>query len=1010
MALQRSAGRWKILKQVLGFLMRACTFFFVLLLSILSPLHSQDYAAVKPLWDELFKHWAAEDLPAAEAAATRLIEALEPVATDFSMGISANSALHNRASLRFSMGDYAGSEADLKRSVEQAGNIKPPDGLPAASIPQMMAMAHDRKRLSLRGLTNFYLASGDYERATEAFEQAQAILPLWKQQQKDSPTMGYQILAAEVSSFEGTFYRRTGDFAKATEAFLSRVEEIDAAWELVTKTFGGGDNEMANSMKMNYLRGRANVLMELAEVSSLLGKHEEAVGFCKQARESAADMLPLYEHWAANVQKTVPTMTDEAVAGTMNGVRTNTNYLLFERAAQVFRAAGEEKAALDLVKEGLNRRGEDFEQQRMLTLEYNVIRPEESFTLLGDLQAIVGEHDEAAVSYEKALELTASQYPEGHPAALRIMESQALLEAVKGNTEGAVAIAEKVRAGRMQNLENVLAFATESQRLAYRDSIDPWSLYASLELPGPLYETVIRTKGIVLDSILEDQGLAKNIDDPEVQKQILELQGKRRELMEALLGGASAGGDDSAALRTEVRELEAKISAGNGKVGKAREFLKTGVKDVADAIPQGATLIEFFRYNKYSKPGRSVPVYGAAVLESGGEPKMVKLDLAEKIEAGMELYGKAVRADVPDEEMEKFLKNLYASVWKSIEAVLPQKGGSLILAPDGALNFLSFATLLDDEGKFLAESYALSYVTSGRDFLRGDSPSKNNRMAIFANPDFQAPPEKGAKGQRGAAAAVSMRGVLGRIGLSPLPGTKAEEAALRKVIEGDWGWEFSSHVELEATEDIVNNLKSPGILHLATHGFYLPQTGKSDPLTRGQRYWAGSRSGGKKSTTPLEDTGDVVLDNPMYRSGIALTGAEATLQQWGAGNIPDTSNDGILTAGEMGQLDLENTWLVVLSACETGLGEARSGEGVLGMRRGLIQAGTQNLLLTLWPVADRETVLFMIDFYKQLDEGNVHPAAAAAGVQRAYLKAFREKQGLTAAVKLAGPFILSFQQ
>ncbi len=990
--------------------MKACTFFFVLLLSF-SPLHSQDYAAVKPLWDELFKHWAAEDLPAAEAAATKLIEAMEPVATDFSMGISANSALHNRASLRFSMGDYAGSEEDLKRSVEQAGNIKPPPGLPEASIPQMMAMAHDRKRLSLRGLTNFYLASGDYERATEAFEKSQAILPLWKQQAKDSPTMGYQILAAEVSSFEGTFYRRTGDYAKAMDAFLSRVEEIDGAWELVGKTFGDSSRDMTDQMKMNYLRGRANVLMELAEVSSLSGKQEEAVGFCKQARESAAEMLPLYEAWALNIKKTVPTMTDEAIAGTMNGVRTNTNYLIFERAAQVFRAAGEEKMALDLVKEGLKRRGEDFEQQRMLTLEYNVIRPEESFTLLGDLQSIVGEFDAASASYQKAMELTAAQYPEAHPAALKIMESQSLLEAVKGNQGGAVKIAEAVREGRLRNLENVLAFATESQRLAYRDSIDPWSLYASLELPGPLYETIVRTKGIVLDSILEDQALVKNADSPDAQKLLLELQAKRRQLMEALLGGASAGGDDSAALRAEVRKLEETISAGNGNLGKAREFLKTKVADVAAAIPKGATLVEFFRYNKFSHPGRSVPVYGAVVLESGGEPKLVKLDLAEAIESGLELYAKAVRADVPDEEMEKFLRNLYASIWKPLEAVLPKGDVPLVLAPDGALNFLSFATLLDDDGQFLAESYQLSYVTSGRDFLRGAKPSKENRMAIFANPNFQTPAaaDKGS-GQRGGAAPLAMRGVLGRIGLSPLPGTKAEEEALRKVIADDWGWEITSHVELEATEALVNGLKSPKILHLATHGFFLPQTGKSDPMKRGQRYWAGNRAGGRKSGAPLADTGDVVLDSPMHRSGVALTGAEATLQQWGAGNIPDTSNDGILTAGEMGQLDLEDTWLVVLSACETGLGEARSGEGVLGMRRGLIQAGTQNLLLTLWPVADRETVLFMIDFYQQLDQGKNHPATVAAAVQRAYLKKFREERGLTAAVKLAGPFILSFQQ
>lgn len=199
------------------------------------------------------------------------------------------------------------------------------------------------------------------------------------------------------------------------------------------------------------------------------------------------------------------------------------------------------------------------------------------------------------------------------------------------------------------------------------------------------------------------------------------------------------------------------------------------------------------------------------------------------------------------------------------------------------------------------------------------------------------------------------------------------------------------------------------MLHLATHGFYLPRTGRQDTLERSQRYWDRSADAVGQAAAAIDSFSDVVLDNPMHRSGIALAGAEATLKQWGAGTILDTSKDGILTAEEMSQLDLDGTWLVVLSACETGLGEARSGKGVLGMRRGLLQAGAENLLLTLWPVADRETALFMIDLYRNLDAGKRDPAEVVPRIQAAYLKEFRESKGITAAVKLAGPFIVSFQ-
>jgi CHAT domain-containing protein len=146
----------------------------------------------------------------------------------------------------------------------------------------------------------------------------------------------------------------------------------------------------------------------------------------------------------------------------------------------------------------------------------------------------------------------------------------------------------------------------------------------------------------------------------------------------------------------------------------------------------------------------------------------------------------------------------------------------------------------------------------------------------------------------------------------------------------------------------------------------------------------------------------------MHRSGIALAGAQVTLDAWKRGEIPPTQNDGILTAEEAGGLKLAGTWLVTLSACDTGAGEARSGEGVLGLRRGFIQAGAQNLLLTLWPIKDEETAKLMVDFYAAAEKSGNAPLALA-DIQRDALARIRKQQGLLAAVRLAGSFILSQQ-
>ena len=146
----------------------------------------------------------------------------------------------------------------------------------------------------------------------------------------------------------------------------------------------------------------------------------------------------------------------------------------------------------------------------------------------------------------------------------------------------------------------------------------------------------------------------------------------------------------------------------------------------------------------------------------------------------------------------------------------------------------------------------------------------------------------------------------------------------------------------------------------------------------------------------------------MHRSGVALAGAQNTLQAWGKGDVPPTDNDGIVTAEEVGGLKLEGTWLVTLSACETGSGEARAGEGVIGLRRGFVQAGARNLLMTLWPISDDTTVQMMMDFYSDALRSK-DAAQSLARTQRDWLVRLRKENGLLAAVRLAGPFIMSSQ-
>jgi hypothetical protein len=146
--------------------------------------------------------------------------------------------------------------------------------------------------------------------------------------------------------------------------------------------------------------------------------------------------------------------------------------------------------------------------------------------------------------------------------------------------------------------------------------------------------------------------------------------------------------------------------------------------------------------------------------------------------------------------------------------------------------------------------------------------------------------------------------------------------------------------------------------------------------------------------------------DPMRASGIALTGAQSTLRSWAERKAPDPETDGVLTAEEVAALDLAGTWLVTLSACESGVGEARSGEGVLGLRRSFMMAGAENLLMTLWPVSDQTTPEIMADFYREaLKTGNA--PGSLAKVQREWLVKLRKEKGLLAAVHDAGSFVMA---
>jgi tetratricopeptide (TPR) repeat protein len=297
----------------------------------------------------------------------------------------------------------------------------------------------------------------------------------------------------------------------------------------------------------------------------------------------------------------------------------------------------------------------------------------------------------------------------------------------------------------------------------------------------------------------------------------------------------------------------------------------------------------------------------------------------------------------------------------------------------------------------------VQYVANGRDLLRELKPSTAKDVVLFANPDFglvSTPMLAKADNRFSDPDSKSIRGSEKREiedwRFESLTGTQKERDELIKKFAG-WGWTLIDFTAKKATKEALLKIHSPYILHLATHGFFA----KEDPTTTQTE--PGALLNDRQSVTKSK-----FFKNPMHRSGLALAGAQTTIEAWKREEVPPVENDGILTAEDVSTLDLEGTWLVTLSACDTGSGEARAGEGVMGLRRGFIQAGAQHLLMTLWPISDELAVQIMSDFYEAAHHSGNAPEALAE-VQRHWLVKLRSEKGLAQAVNLAGPFIMSSQ-
>jgi tetratricopeptide (TPR) repeat protein len=595
----------------------------------------------------------------------------------------------------------------------------------------------------------------------------------------------------------------------------------------------------------------------------------------------------------------------------------------------------------------------------------------------------------------------------------------ALLEAARGRWREAARGLELSRRLFHRHIGTILPVLAEDEQLKYLNGRREVSLQIALALAlkAPRQGGVTRLEELSAEWLLNGKGLVQRVlaervlltrDGTEQRlaglvRQLTECRSQLARLTLALPrpGQEQVRLDQPAQLTEEEQKLSRQLGQAAGRDQRADGWAK--LKDVRQALPADAVLIDIARFDVWEfqpdgeKPCWHRPRYAAWVIPPAddGPVRLIDLGRADKIEAavaGVRLAIQRAPAALAkldegraEEQLQPPLQGLSALVLKPLLAPLKGKKRWFI-SPDAALWLVPWTMLPLPGGCYVVEKHDIRYVISGRDLLAAATPAKPTAPLVLADPVFDLSRKEAATqtrrllqslpGRRSGSLKVSA--ALGKMHWEPLPGTAAEARAIVPLLERWAGSKPRVFIGEQALEGVFKAVRSPKAVVLSTHGFFLDDQEGALPAGRGLKLVEAGPAPRSVKNAPR------TLENPLLRCGLVFAGAN-----YQGGEIQAGQEDGILTGLEIVGCDLRGTELVVLSACETGLGQVRNGEGVAGLRQAFQLAGAQSVMATLWQIPDKETTTLMTAFVENL----AAKKGKAEALRMAQLKIIKERRG-----------------
>lgn len=422
----------------------------------------------------------------------------------------------------------------------------------------------------------------------------------------------------------------------------------------------------------------------------------------------------------------------------------------------------------------------------------------------------------------------------------------------------------------------------------------------------------------------------------------------------------------------EIYKLEQEFINLFAKKSNALSHILYTYSDIHASLQEGQIAIEFL--DGYNAEGEKQ--YAALILHKDWDaPKMVVLCDDNELKSLVKLNPENKRWRNSNAGTKKLIQQYYEKgyqlIWSKLEPYI-NNGDEVYFSPSGLLHQINVEVLQDESGRLANEKYKLHRVSSTRELCINRAKTKLNSAVLYGGLQYDMDSAELLTQSREYSQTydyVATRGfevdsTFMRDGLRPLNGAEDEVNAISKNLN-EYGIKTIKYIQTAGTEESFKALsgKRTPIIHLATHGFFYT-----------------NEEAQKKSYFEMLTTNQTSArpDNSLKRSGLILAGAQLA---WDGKDIPSSVEDGILLAEEIATMDLSGTDLVVLSACETGLGEITS-EGVFGLQRAFKKAGVQTLIMSLWKVDDTATKLMMTTFYKEWLSGKSKHEAFVTAQQK----------------------------